>query len=240
MLNGRKLVLDTFCEVYDLMKPWADAEFWDLSTHEIIPDSIYLIGRQQCKDNMQKLKDMALRGDCLPILSNPAEGSDTLRWQVRMMDIEDLVLQGKILLIGGGDMEPKYPHLRFDTFMIKVLQYDSNITAQRFTDEIFAKIHKPYKFLFLNGRARPHRKYLLEKFELDGLLDQSLWTCLDGKGFNSKVVNFIHDGENLLLKDRPVKYLPENYEVYQYRERLSLPLPENQTFVKFHLFDNTW
>ena len=240
MLNGRNLVLDTFCEVYDLLKPWADAEFWDLSTHEIVPNSIYLIGRQQCKDNMQKLKDMAERGDCLPILSNPAEGSDTLRWQVRMMDIEPLVLQGKILLIGGGDMEPKYPNLRYDAFMVKVLEYELNQSAILLSDEIFRKREKPYKFLFLNGRARPHRKYLMERFRSSGLLDQSLWTCLEGKGFNSRVLSLVENGVNLMLEDRPIQYLPEHYEVHTFRERLSLPIPENTQFVKFHLFDNLW
>lgn len=240
MLNGRKLVLDTFCEVYDLMKPWADAEFWDLSTHEVIPNSIYLIGRQQCKDNMQKLKDMAERGDCLPIMSNPAEGSDTLRWQVRMMDIEQLVLEGKILLIGGGNMEPKYPNLWHDAFMTKILDYDENRSAAMLWEEIFRKQQKPYKFLFLNGRARPHRKYLIERFRRSGLLDQSLWTCLEGKGFNSRILSLVEDGVNLMLEDRPIKYLPENYEVHMFQDRLSLPVPENTQFVKFHLFDNLW
>lgn len=240
MLNGRKLVLDTFCEVYDLLKPWADAEFWDLSTHEVIPDSIYLIGRQQCKDNMQKLKDMAERGDCLPIMSNPAEGSDTLRWQIRMMDIEDLVLQGKILVIGGGDMESKYPHLRYDAFMTKVLDYQDNQSAISLSDEIFRKPNKPYKFLFFNGRARPHRKYLMERFRSSGLLDQSLWTCLEGKGFNSRVLSLVEDGVNLMLEDRPIQYLPEHYEVHTFRDKLTAPIPENTQFVKFHLFDNVW
>ena len=240
MLNGRNLVLDTFCEVYDLLKPWADAEFWDLSTHEVIPNSIYLIGRQQCKDNMHKLKDMALRGDCLPIMSNPAEGSDTLRWQVRMMDIESLVLENKILLIGGGDMESKYPNLRYDAFMVKVLEYELNQSAILLSDEIFRKREKPYKFLFFNGRARPHRKYLMERFRSSGLLDQSLWTCLEGKGFNSRVLSLVEDGVNLMLEDRPIKYLPEHYEVHMFRDKLYQPIPENTQFVKFHLFENLW
>ena len=33
MLGNRKLVLDTFCEVYDLLKPWADEEFWNFQEH---------------------------------------------------------------------------------------------------------------------------------------------------------------------------------------------------------------
>lgn len=240
MLNGRNLVVDTFCEVDDLVKPWTDAEFFDLSTHEVMTNSIYLVGRRQSQDNIQKLKDMAQRGDCLPIVSNPAEGSDTLRWHIRMMDIEPLVLEGKILLIGGGDMESKYPYLRYDAFMTKVLSYDENQAAISRSDEIFHKRDKPYKFLFLNGRARPHRKYLMERFRKSGLLDQSLWTCLEGRGFNSRVLNLVEDGVNLMLQDRPVKYLPEHYEVDMFREKINAPVPENTQFVKFHLFDNLW
>ena len=35
MLGQYKLILDTFCEVYDLLKHWADAEFWNFANHEV-------------------------------------------------------------------------------------------------------------------------------------------------------------------------------------------------------------
>jgi len=37
MINNRKLVLDTYCEVYDLLLPWADGEFYDFKIHNIVP-----------------------------------------------------------------------------------------------------------------------------------------------------------------------------------------------------------
>lgn len=240
MLNGRKLVLDTLCEVYDLLTPWADDEFWDLENHEVAPNSIYLIGRQQVKTNVDKVRRMAESGDCLPILSNPHEGSDTLRWQIRMLGLEDLVLRKKMLLIGGGDMEPQYPNLRYDTFFVKIMEYVRNQQNIERTDEIFAKPDKPYKFLFLNGVARPHRKYLLERFGVMGLLDQALWTCLDSKGFNHRSVSLIHEGENLMLRPIDIKYLPAEYEVEEFQQRIDMPATTNSTFVKFHLFDNKW
>lgn len=240
MLNGRKLILDTHCEVYHLVAHWADDDFWNLATHEVIGNSIYLIGRQQCKDNTEKVRAMARRDDCLVIISNPAEGSETFRWQMRIMGLEDLILAGRILVIGGGDMEPGYTCLRYDAFLTKVFEYHENHSAMLVSDEIFKKTHKPYKFLFLNGRARPHRKYLLERFRSSGLLDQTLWTCLEGKGFNSRILRLEQDGHNLMLEDRPIQYLPENYEVDTYRVRLTKPIPEGTQFVKFHLFGDDW
>lgn len=240
MLNGRKLVLDTLCEVYDLLKPWTDDEFWDLENHAVIPNSIYLIGRQQCKTNVDKVRQMAESGTCLPILSNPHEGSDTLRWQVRMLGLEDLVLQKKMLLIGGGDMESCYSNLRYDTFLVKIMEHVRNQENIKRTDEIFAKPDKPYKFLFLNGVARPHRKYLIEKLRLTGILDQGLWTCLDSKGFNHRSVSLVHQGENLMVRPIEIKYLPKEYEVQEFQQRISIPPDVSSTFVKFHLFDGKW
>jgi hypothetical protein len=217
-----------------------DDEFWDFSSHVPVPDSIYLVGRQQCKDNVSKVRDLAENTDSLMIVSNPAEGSDTFRWQMRMMGLEDLILAGKILVIGGGDMESGYQCLRYDAFLSQVLRYHENHSAFLLSNEIFKKKIKPYKFLFLNGRARPHRKYLMERFRLSGLLDQSLWTCLEGKGFNSRVLRLEHEGQNLMLEDRAIRYLPENYEVATYRHRLDEPVPDGVQFVKFHLFDDDW
>ena len=33
MQKNYKLVLDTHCEVYDQLKPWADEEFWNFEEH---------------------------------------------------------------------------------------------------------------------------------------------------------------------------------------------------------------
>ena len=129
MLNGRKLILDTRCEVYDIMRPWADDYFWNLGQHQVVPNSIYLIGRQQCKEHTAKLKEMTTVENCLPILSNPHEGSDTIRWQMRSLNIEDLVVENKILLVSGGDIEEKYPNLGYDSFLTKILDYESNVES---------------------------------------------------------------------------------------------------------------
>jgi leucine zipper transcription factor-like protein 1 len=35
MLGSRRLIIDTWSEVYDLLKPYADGEFWDFAKEEI-------------------------------------------------------------------------------------------------------------------------------------------------------------------------------------------------------------
>jgi hypothetical protein len=53
MIDNTKLILDTHCEVYDLLKPWADGIFWNLEEHisdgKLVPNALYLIGREQVK-----------------------------------------------------------------------------------------------------------------------------------------------------------------------------------------------
>ena len=102
-----KLVLDTFCEVYALLKPYADAEFWDLTQHEIIPGATYVIGRQQCMAHRDQLVELADTGTIQLVLSNPHEGSETLAGQMTRLQYSDLICSGKIKLIGGGFLNIK-------------------------------------------------------------------------------------------------------------------------------------
>jgi hypothetical protein len=230
MLGNRELVLDIFCEVYDLLKPWRDFEFWDFANHNPVDGAVYLIGRKQFTDNIDKIRQWVDR--CTIILSNPHEGSQTLKGLCLQLGIDDLVQQHKILLIGGGDMEPSYPCLQYESFLPKILDYQENIQAQTCRDEIFDKTIKPYKFLFLNGRIRSHRKYLLEQFRSSGLLDQSLWSNLDSNPGPGKVLK--HPAMNTLTV---TKSLPPEYEVSKYRNSTILT---NDHYKKYTLFNNEW
>jgi hypothetical protein len=238
MLGSRELVLDTFCEVYDLLLPWRDLEFWDFSNHTPIEGAIYLIGRRQFQLNVEKIRELVTKNHCYIILSNPAEGSETLRGQCVMLGIDDLVKQGRILLIGGGDMDSAWPCLQYDSFLPKILDYPENTPAIEQADAVYTTANKPYKFLFLNGRMRPNRKYLMESFRLLGLLDQSLWTSLDARDSASKKIQLWHNGEDLMRSVRPVKYLEPKYELTQYQDQIGKP--GNDRFVKNQLFNNTW
>jgi hypothetical protein len=222
MLGNHKLVLDTFCEVYDLLKPWADAEFWNLQEHleqgGFVPGAIYLIGRRQFHINVGLVRPLVDRAHI--ILSNPAEGSDTLRTHCgTVWGVTDLAHAHKLLLIGGGDMDEAWPCLQYDSFLPKILDYQENLQQISRTPEIYNKTHKPYKFLFLNGRGRSHRRWLIARLEDCGLLSQSIWTNLDNK-------------------NGPINYLDARYEVEQYAKNINQDITDQ--FVKYSLFDNEW
>lgn len=236
MLGNRKLILDTFCEVYDLLEPWMDQDFWDFKHWELFPNAIYLISRKELFANLGKIRDIAENNLAKIIISNPAEGSETMVGQMR--PIQDLIFNKKILLIGGGDIDSRYTCLRYDSFLPKILDYEENVQAASRSAEIYAKTNKPYKFLFLNGRMRPHRKYLIESFKLSGLLDQSLWTNLDTGGSNIKSMQLWHNGKNLMHTPSELHYLTPYYEVDSYQDQVDLP--REQSFVKLQLFKHEW
>lgn len=240
MLDNHKLIVDTQCEVYELLKHWADGEFWDLANHAIVSGGIYMIGRGQFGQNISLIKQLIDQKQIRVVLSNPAEGSDTIRWQCRNLDIEDYVSAGKIIILSGGDIAPEYANLCYESFMVKILDYVTNRRAMDSTKDIFNKTPKPYNFLFLNGRSRPHRKYLLERFKLSGLLDQALWTNLDTTPARNQHLTLFDNDVDLLQRPLPVQHLPKQYEINEYQNRIQTNPDSPQNFIKYHLFNNTW
>lgn len=240
MLAGRKLYIDTMSEVYTLLKPWADVEFWDFASVDPEPGAIYLFGRQHFLDNKQKIIDMAESRQYIIIFGNSAEGSWTLQSQVRMLGIEQLIIDGKLLLISGGDQQDDYPYIQHEWFLSCILNYDKNVTEMQRINELYAKNDKPYKFLFLNGRARPHRKYLYERFKQLKLLDQSLWTMLDSRPSASKSFSLLQGSTDLMRTTSELRWLPTEYEVDSYQNSTINPGPVNRTNIKHELFNNTW
>jgi hypothetical protein len=76
------------------------------------------------------------------------------------------------------------------TTFSNIVEYQENRAAQiqalwEYSDQ------RPYKFLFLNGRVRVHRRHMLKR--LSALLDQAVWTNLD-------------------LGNGPIKLLDSKYE----------------------------
>lgn len=212
MQKTPKLVLDTFSEVYSLLKPYAHDEFWDFSQHEIIPGAVYVVGRKQCIDNKQQLLELADNKTIQLVISNPHEGSQTLAGQMTRLGFKN----ANIKLVGGGDMPPDWNYIRYDKFLPEILDYEENLTAADSGQGIYHKTHKPYQYLCLNGRGRPHRADLLRKLRARSLLDNALWTNLDsGNG--------------------SVQTLPPEYEVPRYSNNAT-----TDHYVKFELFNNEW
>jgi hypothetical protein len=240
MQKNYKLVVDNFSEVMGLLKPWVDEEFWDFSTVIPEPGAVYMIGRQQLLDHRQKVLDMAESGQYTMIFNNSAEGAWTLESQIKQLRLDELGRNKKLLFIGGAPIDPEYACLVHEHFLPSVLDYEENVTAQQQTEEIFSKQHKPYAFLFLNGRARPHRKYLYEKLKRTGALDRALWTMLDAKPTVVRSFEFRENGIDIMATPSPLQRLPDQYEVERYRNPVFGPIVLDRSNLKQELFKLEW
>jgi len=236
MIGRKKLFVDGFSEISDLIRQYTDVEIYDFGKTEVVDNAIYVLGRAQVNHNIEKVRDTVAQGKTLIILSNPTEGSDTLKGQIVNLHLDEFVKQGRMLLIGGGDMESCYRYLQYESFLPKMFDIPENRSLYTYTSDIFDTVDKPYKFLFLNGRLRPHRKFLLQSFRISGLLDQAIWTNLDSGSRPSKTFRLMHQGQDLIQQDMPIKYLDAGYEVPRYRNNLTTtPVGE---FAKADLFNN--
>ena len=231
MLDNRRLVCDTSCEIHAEIQHLVDYTFWDFEQYEPQPNDIVVLSRQTVNRYADQIKQ--LTETCLPVLANPSEGSHTLKLQCQRLDLLDLIRQKRLLLVGCGDMEPELNCMVYDHYAYRATCYESNAEQGARADEIYNKLHKPYRFLFLNGRTRPHRKYMIERMRDAGLLDHALWTNLD----TTPVYNHNYTTD---LFERPseIQLLPAKYEVEQFHAGQKDQY--QHAFVKHELFDNKW
>jgi hypothetical protein len=234
-----RLFVDRFSEVFDLLESHTTQSFYSFSEVLIEPGSAYVIGRQNLLDNLQRFLDMADSGQYRMIFCNACEGSWTLESQILQLKIDRRVAEGKILLIGAADIAAQYPCLTLDHFLIRIMDYPENRAAQQHTQHIFDQPDKPYKFLFLNGRARPHRKYLYERMRRRGLLERSLYTMLDAKPTVVRHFDFVENDINVMATTSELRRLPDYYEVSRYREPVFGPITD-RTNLKQDLFRREW
>lgn len=238
MLGRYRIVIDQWSEVYDLLQDYADDAYWKFSDIEFDPEAITIIGRVQLKENYYRVCDLAERYPGRIIFCNPAEGSQTILLQLRRLRIEDLVRSGKILLLTSGELEPPWQYIKTDYYCAKICEYEENLIAS--THDVRAMTAKPYDFLMLNGRLRPHRKYLLHRLRELDVLDQSLWTCLDTR-CDLRWTSYLTlpcQGRDLMDDAEEIQLLPPAYEIERARINLSRELPDRD--VKHFLFNNTW
>ena len=230
MLGTHKLVVDEWAEVWDLLKPYADESFWQWP-ETFDPTARYIVGRVILKDNWQQITDLATQYPGRIIFSNPAEGSETVLLQLKRLRIEAHVRDGRIGLLTSGDLEPGWNYCQTDCYFTNIVEYTENKAAQ-LQAALDYKSHRPYEFLFLNGRLRPHRKALIDNLRVRGMLDHALWTNLSSQvemAFTSQLKTF---------KTEPIRLLSPEYEIERAVSQMSL-VPESG-FVKHLLFNNTW
>ena len=168
------------------------------------------MGYEQTQKNIDKIIQLVKTDTVKVIFTETVEGSSTAINRCSHIGILDLIKQQKILLLTGGDVPAQYPHLVYENFLPKILDYNENINAiQSYNDNY--SINRPYKFLFLNGQVRDHRKFMIA--QLTDILDTALWSNLDpGNG--------------------PVKLLDRQYEL----DRFNVDVPRTDTNVKKYLF----
>jgi hypothetical protein len=231
MLGNRRLVCDTSCEIHTEIQHLTDDTFWDFEQYDPEPNDIVVLARQTVNCYPDRVKLLA--ETCLPILANPSEGSQTLKLQCQRLGLMDLIRNKKLLLVGCGDMEPELNCMIYDHYAYRATCYTSNTEQGARSDEIYSKLHKPYKFLFLNGRTRPHRKYMIEQMRDAGLLDHALWTNLD----TTPVYNHTYSTD-LFERSSAIQLLPADYEVEQFRAGQKDQY--QHAFAKHELFDNKW
>lgn len=240
MLDNRRLVIDSMSEIYSMLKPYADEEFWDFEQVTKQPGDLYVFGRQRLLDNLNQIRELAVSGNCVIVFDNSAEGAWTAETQLKQLRIDQLVRDGQILVVAGAELAPYYAHLTHEYFLCKILDFEENTQAQNSIVDIFSKTDKPYKFLFLNGRARPHRKYLYERLKRNQLLDQALWTMLDSGPTVVKLFDLVENDVDIMATPTAIKHLPTEYEVDRYRAPEFGPIVNGRTNLKQELFNREW
>jgi hypothetical protein len=232
MLGNRKIIIDTFAEVYDILKPYADGEFWNFATESVDPAATYIIGRLQLKENLAKISDMVTARPGSVVFCNPAEGSQTILFIMHRMGVSDLVKNKKLKLMVSGEIELGYHQLSVDCYFSHIVEYLENIEAASYSDLIYKKIQKPYLFLFLNGRLRMHRKKMIDSLRSTGLLENALWTCLQSE------IDLPVSAHERNIYSEPLRTLPKQYEIERAVPQLDKEFPG--TDIKNFLFKNTW
>jgi len=234
MLGNHKVVVDEWAEVWDLLRPYADASFWRWEDVPLDPDTIYVVGRVVLKQNWISITEWAKRHPGKIIFSNPAEGSQTILLQLQRMRIVDLVKNGSIGLLTSGDLEPGWKYCQTDCYFSNIVEYLENIDAHTYSSQVREKIQKPYNFLMLNGRLRPHRKALIDALREKNLLDRALWTNLGSR------VEMEFTSQLQTNKLESIRLLPPEYEIERARPNLTASMYTDGGFVKHQLFNNTW
>lgn len=234
IMTKPKLIIDYNCEVPELLADLADHDFWDFGKEQFDPDAVYVIGRTTMETHQAQIREFIAQGARV-VFSNPAEGSETMYGQFYHLGIKDLVDNHQLSVLSGGDIEPGINNYNLDNFALKLSYFDENIEAMSRSPEIFEKTAKPYTFLFLNGRIRTHRKWMLARLRDMGILEGSLYTNLHERNAARGGMRCLTaDGRDLMLEAEPIQYLPAEYEVDRYRSRITRPTQERN--VKYHLF----
>ena len=222
------IYIDSWCELADQLRPISQGEFWRLEQAKLVPGAVYVLGRNEFERCHEFVRHNLSRYHF--VFSNPAEGATTMLGQLRRYGLWDLATAGRVGIISGAGV-PDVPKIFvYENFLDKILGMPGNIEQSQIAD--LTRKSPRWDFLFLNGRCREHRKFLLWRLDNMGLLEKSLYTCLEtvrGQGFLGSPCR-----ESIW--SMPVTVLPHEYEVPRYRTNL-VSTANSESDVKSRLFD---
>lgn len=239
-MQDLKLYVDQYCEVHDLLTRYFLDDFTDFNSVNIRAGAVYVLGRDNMIRSNDKIRNIVESNLAHIVFSNPAEGATTMQGQFQRFGTRDLIENGKIMVLTGGNLPGNYRYFQFENFCQRMLNFEENVSCMDRTDEIYNKLNKPYQFLFLNGKMRPQRRWLFLKLHELGLLEHSLYTNLDAKNAPDRELRYIVNGQDLMSTNEELKYLPVEYEVDLYQDQVGKPSPINETNVMLQLFNNEW
>ena len=93
MLGNRKIIVDEWAEVWDLLKSCADGSFWQWTDVVLDPNNVYIVGRVTLKNHYTEITEWARHYPGCIVFSNPAEGSETILLQLTRLRIKEQVQQ---------------------------------------------------------------------------------------------------------------------------------------------------
>lgn len=235
-----ELVLDRKSLVWPGLNTFASHSFDSFDQLSLPSYSILVVSRTTIVEHREAILELVnTNPHCVVVFDGAAEGSLTLMEQIKSYDLETAVLDKKILVISGGDMLYTYPHMTYDYFISVFVGYQENRDQMLLCDKIYNEQPKPYDFLFLNGRARPHRKYLWHRLNEKSLLNRALWTMLDPKPLSNTRLELWHNDQDLMRLETPRQCLPTQYEVEKYRQ-VQFSTDSQRQNIKPLMFENTW
>lgn len=230
------IYVDCWSELANQLLPVCQGTFWQLDHEKLRPGSVYVLGRNE----FERCRDLILANltHCHFVFSNPAEGATTMLGQMQRYGITDLVNHGSIGMIAGADV-PHVPRIFvYENFLEKIINMPGNLQQSQMQPGTTQ--HHRWDFLFLNGRCRAHRRFLLLNLQDQGLLERSLYTCLEavpaGKTFGTHdsdpyVFSLSDQLQRTLLKNGlPIKLLPPEYEVPRYQSNVMLSQQHRDRF----------
>ena len=104
------------------------------------------------------------------------EGTNTTIAFLHNHDLIDMVDQ--LIIISSGDFPDGFNFINVDTFHNLTASSFNIHTSLVYFKTIFSNISKPFTFLFLNKRSRPHRDLLTNYLNERRLLDDALWSYI--------------------------------------------------------------